>query len=49
MVANWGATVDIHCATLGLGTSDDSLKRAGEIKGELAMVCHFHLAWELSE
>jgi dienelactone hydrolase len=29
---------DIHSATLGEGKSDDSLKRAGDIKGELIMV-----------
>ncbi|KAG0632837.1 Alpha/Beta hydrolase protein [Tuber brumale] len=29
---------DIHSATLGLGRNDDSLKRVGEIKGELAMI-----------
>ncbi|KAH7057152.1 putative carboxymethylenebutenolidase [Macrophomina phaseolina] len=29
---------DIHSATLGKGKSDDSLKRAAEIKGELVMV-----------
>lgn len=31
---------DIHSATLGEGKSDDSLKRAGDIKGELIMVFH---------
>ena len=30
---------DIHSATLGEGKSDDSLSRAGDIKGELVMVC----------
>lgn len=29
---------DIHSATLGEGKSDDSLKRAGDIRGELIMV-----------
>ncbi len=29
---------DIHSATLGKGKSDDSLIRAGEIKGELVMI-----------
>jgi len=29
---------DLHSATLGLGQNDDSLARAGEIKGELAMI-----------
>lgn len=29
---------DIHSATLGEGKKDDSLARAGDIKGELAMV-----------
>ncbi|KAL1987538.1 hypothetical protein VTN96DRAFT_3465 [Rasamsonia emersonii] len=29
---------DIHSATLGEGKNDDSLKRAGEIKGELLMI-----------
>ncbi|KAF3403315.1 putative carboxymethylenebutenolidase [Talaromyces pinophilus] len=29
---------DIHSATLGEGKSDDSLKRAGDIKGELIMI-----------
>jgi hypothetical protein len=29
---------DIHSATLGEGKNDDSLKRTGEIKGELVMV-----------
>ncbi|KAF2747438.1 alpha/beta-hydrolase [Sporormia fimetaria CBS 119925] len=29
---------DIHSATLGAGKSDDSLKRAGEIKGECVMI-----------
>jgi dienelactone hydrolase len=29
---------DIHSSTLGLRRNDDSLKRAGEIKGELAMI-----------
>lgn len=30
---------DIHSATLGEGKRDDSLERAGDIKGELIMVC----------
>lgn len=30
---------DIHSHTLGKGKDDDSLKRAGDIKGELVMVC----------
>jgi len=29
---------DLHSATLGLGKKDDSLARASEIKGELAMI-----------
>lgn len=29
---------DLHSATLGAGKSDDSLRRAGEVKGELVMV-----------
>ena len=29
---------DIHSATLGAGKSDDSLQRAGDIKGELVMI-----------
>ncbi|KAF2656754.1 alpha/beta-hydrolase [Lophiostoma macrostomum CBS 122681] len=29
---------DIHSATLGEGKNDDSLKRAGDIKGELVMI-----------
>lgn len=29
---------DIHSATLGRGKSDDSLKRCGEIKGEIIMI-----------
>ncbi|QSZ29474.1 hypothetical protein DSL72_003988 [Monilinia vaccinii-corymbosi] len=29
---------DLHSATLGLGKNDDSLARAAEIKGELAMI-----------
>ncbi len=29
---------DVHSATLGAGKSDDSLKRAGDIKGELVMI-----------
>ena len=29
---------DIHSATLGKGKSDDSLKRIGDIKGELVMI-----------
>ncbi|KIV93109.1 hypothetical protein PV10_04349 [Exophiala mesophila] len=29
---------DIHSSTLGLGKNDDSLKRAGDIKGELLMI-----------
>jgi len=29
---------DIHSATLGKGMKDDSLKRAGDIKGELVMI-----------
>lgn len=29
---------DIHSATLGAGKNDDSLKRAGDIKGELVMI-----------
>jgi dienelactone hydrolase len=29
---------DIHSHSLGEGENDDSLERAGEIKGELAMV-----------
>ena len=32
---------DIHSATLGEGKNDDSLKRAGDIKGELVMVSAF--------
>ena len=30
---------DIHGGTLGEGKKDDSLARAGDIKGELVMVC----------
>jgi len=30
---------DIHSRTLALGKSDDSLARAGDIKGEMLMVC----------
>lgn len=29
---------DIHSATLGAGKQDDSLQRAGDIKGELVMI-----------
>jgi len=29
---------DIHSHTLGAGKSDDSLQRAGDIKGELVMI-----------
>lgn len=29
---------DIHSKTLGLGKNDDSLARAGDIKGEMLMV-----------
>jgi carboxymethylenebutenolidase len=29
---------DVHSATLGAGKSDDSLKRAKDIKGELVMI-----------
>lgn len=32
---------DIHSATLGEGKKDDSLARAGDIKGELVMVNNF--------
>jgi dienelactone hydrolase len=32
---------DVHSATLGEGKKDDSLARAGDIKGELIMVGHF--------
>lgn len=31
---------DVHSATLGEGKKDDSLARAGDIKGELIMVGH---------
>lgn len=31
---------DVHSHTLGEGKCDDSLDRAGEIKGELVMVCY---------
>lgn len=38
---------DIHSKTLALGKNDDSLERAGDIKGEMLMVClecfFFHL------
>lgn len=34
---------DIHSRTLGKGKDDDSLKRAGDIKGELVMVCLFYV------
>jgi carboxymethylenebutenolidase len=30
---------DIHSHSLGEGLNDDSLKRAGDIKGELILVC----------
>ena len=30
---------DIHSNSLGEGKKDDSLERAGDIKGELVMVC----------
>lgn len=30
---------DIHSHSLGEGKNDDSLQRAGDIKGELVMVC----------
>lgn len=30
---------DIHSKTLAQGKNDDSLQRAGDIKGELLMVC----------
>lgn len=30
---------DIHSKTLALGKNDDSLERAGDIKGEMLMVC----------
>lgn len=30
---------DIHSKTLARGKNDDSLQRAGDIKGELLMVC----------
>lgn len=32
---------DVHSHSLGAGQQDDSLKRAGDIKGELVMVCQF--------
>lgn len=34
---------DIHSHTLGKGKNDDSLARAGDIKGELVMVCMFRV------
>jgi dienelactone hydrolase len=33
---------DIHGSTLGEGKNDDSLARAGDIRGELVMVCSSH-------
>lgn len=40
---------DIHSHTLGEGKQDDSLDRAGDIKGEIIMVglCFTSLAWQL--
>lgn len=35
---------DIHSKTLARGKNDDSLERAGDIKGELLMVCSFFLS-----
>jgi hypothetical protein len=32
-------STDIHSKTLALGKNDDSLERAGDIKGEMLMVC----------
>ena len=31
---------DVHSGSLGAGKQDDSLARAGDIKGELVMVCY---------
>jgi hypothetical protein len=39
---------DIHSKTLALGKNDDSLARAGDIKGELLMVSLFSLWLMLS-
>ena len=37
---------DIHSRSLGLGKQDDSLSRAGDIKGELIMVSVYRNAYE---